>query len=97
MKIEVNPITGSYAVTASEGQQVYDLVNAALHTGEPVALDFSTVYACSSTFLGVAIAQLLKEYPPETLNERLTIENMSPYIREVLKIAIANFKKQMAE
>jgi hypothetical protein len=41
-----------------------------------VTLDFSGVAVFSAVFFNVAIAQLLKDIPPETLRDKLKIEGL---------------------
>jgi hypothetical protein len=60
--------------------------------GRPVTLDFSGVAVFSAVFFNVAIAQLLKDIPPETLRDKLKIEGLSGHGMELLRKCLENAK-----
>ncbi len=92
MSYKIYEITGEYATDADSGQQVYDLIHAALLAGNSVELDFSGVNVFASAFFNFAIGQLLKDLSPDKLNELLKVVELSSNGRSILKRVIDNAK-----
>jgi hypothetical protein len=84
----VHEITGQYAISFDDGQQLFDLIHPQLLVGQTVELDFEGVTSVSTAFFNVAIGQLLQDISSETLNEKLVIENLSPHGETVLSQVI---------
>ncbi len=93
MKIVVYELTGEYATTAEEGCKVRDRVSILLHAGEQVELDFHEVSVFTVAFWNYAIASLLKDFSPDTLNQSLSITGLSAYNVWVLRMATDNAKE----
>jgi STAS-like domain of unknown function (DUF4325) len=92
MRYIVSKITGEFALSFDDGQQLFDLIFPQLLTGQTVELDFAGVTSVSTAFFNVAIGQLLQDIHFDTLNEKLVIENLSPYGKTVLSQVIENAK-----
>jgi hypothetical protein len=92
MRYIVHEITGQYAISFDDGQQLFDLIHPQLQTGQTVELDFEGVTVFASAFFNVAIGQLLQDISSETLNDKLLIDNLSPHGETVLAQVIENAK-----
>jgi hypothetical protein len=92
LAIPIHALTGEYASDSSEGWTIYQQIHPELLAGRPVTLDFEGVAVFSAVFFNVAIAQLLKDIPPETLREKLKIEGLSGHGRELLRRCVENAK-----
>ncbi len=92
MRYIVHEITGQYAISFDDGQQLFDLIHPLLQSGQTVELDFAGVTVFASAFFNVAIGQLLQDISSETLNEKLIIEHLSPHGDTVLQQVIDNAK-----
>jgi hypothetical protein len=92
LTIPIHAITGEYASDSSEAWTIYQQIHPELLAGHSVTLDFSGVAVFSAVFFNVAIAQLLKDIPPETLRDNLKIEGLSGHGRELLRKCVENAK-----
>lgn len=86
IKINVYDITGSRAVTDSpQGENVFQKICEGFEKGEKVELDFCNVKTILSMFLNSAVAPLYSRYSSDFLNQHLSIKNMDPEDKDVLK------------
>jgi hypothetical protein len=92
LTIPIHTITGEYASDSSEGWTIYSQIHPELLAGRAVTLGFNGVAVFSAVFFNVAIAQLLKDIPPETLRDNLKIEGLSGQGRELLRKCVENAK-----
>jgi hypothetical protein len=92
LTIPIHTITGEYASDSSEAWTIYQQIHPELLAGRAVTLDFSGVAVFSAVFFNVAIAQLLRDIPPETLRDNLKIEGLSSHGRELLGKCVENAK-----
>jgi hypothetical protein len=90
--IHIHATTGEYASDSSEAWTVYAQIHPELLAGNSVTLNFSGVAVFSAVFFNVAIAQLLKDIPPDMLRDRLKIEGLSGHGRELLRKCVENAK-----
>ena len=91
-KLQAHAIIGKYAIDPSCGQQIHDLINPILEDWGYVDIDFEGVNIYTTAFFNFAIAQLLKNYPPEYLNIHLRVLNLPPYGLQLLQAVIENGK-----
>jgi len=96
MNVMVNKWTGENAITAEDGQSVYNQIMPELQAKRTVELDFAGVTAFASPFFNTAIGQLLKDFPPEDLNHLLVMKHLPSAGSDVLKLVIENCKKYYA-
>ncbi len=92
MRYIVHEITGEFALSFDDGQQLFDLIHPQLLTRQTVELDFEGVTSVSTSFFNVAIGQLLQDISSDVLNDKLVIKNLSPHGEIVLQTAIDNAK-----
>jgi hypothetical protein len=97
MNLNVFAMTGEYAITLDDGQQVFDNLLGALREEERVTLDFSGVKIVASPFLNAAIGQLLRELDADFLNTHLRIENLPVTARPLLRQVIDNARRYYAD
>lgn len=95
-RIEVCQFTGKNAITAKQGQPIFDIVFPLLHLGHKVAIDFLSVRIIASQFLSASIGQFLREFDKDVLRERLDIANLPPYTSETLLRVLENSEKYYA-
>jgi STAS-like domain of unknown function (DUF4325) len=92
MRYTVHEITGPYAISFDDGQQLFDLIHPQLIKEQVVELDFAEVKVFASAFFNIAIGQLLQDIPTETLNKYLVIMNLPSHGAVVLEQVIENAK-----
>ena len=90
--IPIHAITGEYASDSSEAWTVYQQIHPELLAGRSVTLDFNGVAVFSAVFFNVAIAQLLKDIPPDTLRDNLKIEGLAGHGLDLLRKCVRNAK-----
>lgn len=73
----VNTVGDAFCVEAEDGQKVYGLITKVLSEGRNVTLSFLNVEMLTTAFLNTAIGQLYRDYPEETIKEKLRVENLS--------------------
>ena len=91
MIIKVFEVTGVFAVGRSDGERLYELAQPPLLEGEKIELDFTDVMVFSSAFFNYAIAQLLRDLDPNSLNRLLGIKNIPawavPDLQKIIDLA----------
>ena len=97
MLIKVREITGAYAISADNGQQLYDQIHGALLETRSVELDFSGVSVFTSAFFNFAIGQLLKDISAEDLNRCLIITALDQNGEPILRHTITNAKRYYSD
>ena len=88
MIIKVFEVTGVFAVGRSDGERLYELAQPPLLEGEKIELDFTDVMVFSTAFFNYAIAQLLRDLDPNSLNRLLGITNIPAWAVRDLQKAI---------
>lgn len=73
----VNTVGDSFCVEAEDGQKVFELIIKVLSEGRNVTLSFLNVEMLTTAFLNTAIGQLYRDFPEETVREKLKVENLS--------------------
>lgn len=92
MQLRISDIVGEYAITADDGEFVFEPVHEALLAGKEVEIDFEGVAVFASPFFNAAIGRLLEDIPQETLRERLHLRNLSSDGHDVVRRVIENAK-----
>lgn len=67
MVVKVYDIVGEYAMVADAGEKLYEEIYPNLLEGKNISLDFTGVIIFTSSFLNIAIGQLLKDISREKL------------------------------
>lgn len=73
----VNTVGDSFCVEAEDGQKVFELIIKVLSEGRNITLSFLNVEMLTTAFLNTAIGQLYRDFPEETVREKLKVENLS--------------------
>lgn len=98
VRINVLELVGSSkCVAAEDGQRLYDRISAAFQSGRRVSLSFQNVDGLTSAFLNPAIGQLYGEYSDDIIRENLTVEDMEPGDRHILKQVVETAKLYFRE
>lgn len=97
MTYKIYDLIGENCMTPDEGQKIYDLIHPQLVDNNPVELDFERVNICISPFFNFAIGRLLKDIDADTLNRLLTVSNLNPVGKQVLKVVIDNAKRYYSD
>lgn len=88
-RIDVFQFTGSNAITAADGQPIFEILCQFIEKGHKVSLDFSQVSIIVSQFWSAAVGQLYTRFDADVLNNLVAIENIRAHdrstLREVLK------------
>jgi STAS-like domain of unknown function (DUF4325) len=92
MHIRISDMVGEYAITAEDGDLVFQPVHEALVAGEDVEVDFEGVAVFASPFFNAAIGRLLEDISQETLRARLRLHNLSSDGHDVVRRVIENAK-----
>jgi len=91
--IRVFDIVGSgLCVSSDDGQLVHDIIAELLRKKNKVIVSFEGVDTLISAFLNAAIGQLYDEFSEEDIRTNLSVENMVPDDKELLKRVIDNAK-----
>lgn len=72
-----NIIQRDIAVSAEEGNKIYQRIIELFSQHETIILDFKGITLLTTAFLNAAIGQLYKTYTSEELNQRLKLQNVS--------------------
>ena len=90
MKV-IDIINNTLAVSADEGQKVYDIVVESISNNQAIELDFKGIEILTTAFLNAAIGQLYSQFSSEQLNKFLKIiyleESDTKLIYKVVKRA----------
>lgn len=95
LKINIyNEVGGRAAVSASDGEKIYDKILNAINNSTNVILDFVNIEIIASAFLNTAIGQLYKDnYSPEQLRTMVKAVNLEKEDVELLKQVLARAKE----
>ncbi|RKU17171.1 hypothetical protein C6501_04530 [Candidatus Poribacteria bacterium] len=93
IKVSVFGIVGSpLCVASSDGQEVYERLNAAFEANRKVTLSFHNVTALTSAFLNAAIGQLYGTFSEDKIRSSLEMENMEKDDEDLLERVVENAK-----
>lgn len=91
MRIAVRELIGfDDAITADDGQRIYDLIHPVIAAGTPVVVDFDGMEAAASPFFNAAFGQLLRDIEPDALSRLLRVENIRPVADQTLRLVLQN-------
>lgn len=91
--IKIKDITrNSLAVSAADGDVVYDKIVETFDKEEKVVLDFEGIELTITAFMNAAIGKLYGKYPTETIRERLDIVNLQNEEKQLLRIVVERAK-----
>ena len=94
IKVSVFGIVGSpLCVASSDGQEVYERLNAAFEANRKVTLSFHNVTALTSAFLNAAIGQLYGTFSEDKIQASLEMENMEKDDEDLLERVVENAKQ----
>ncbi|PHS72915.1 MAG: hypothetical protein COB22_03235 [Cycloclasticus sp.] len=96
MKIIVEEVVGSNAISMQSGRNLYEKIHAPLIASEHVELDFSGVELFASPFFNASIGLLLQDIKLENLQRDMNIINLSTFGRQLLNLVIENAIKYYA-
>jgi len=85
-------VGGGLCVSSDDGQLVHDKIAELLRKKHKVTISFENVDTLISAFLNAAIGQLYGEFPEEEIRTYLSVENMVPEDKALLKRVIDNAK-----
>lgn len=91
--VEVSKLAGNTCITVDQGEPIFVAVHKLLTGGESVVLDFSGVSVCASPFLNSAVGRLLKDFSPEDLERKLTVQELTPVSMALLRRVIENSRR----
>lgn len=85
----------SYCTEPEDGQKVYRLIEKILkNSPKKIKLSFLSVKLLTSAFLHMAIGQLYKDFDNEVIKNALSVENIQPEDKNLLKKVIDNAKRK---
>ena len=94
IKISIFEVVGnSLCVASSDGQKVYERLDAALKADRSVALSFHNVTTLTSAFLNTAIGQLYGTFNEEQIRDLLKVEDVEQDDLALLKRVVDNAKQ----
>ena len=89
--LPVRDIIGSpFAVSADDGQLVYDATLRELRAGRSVCLSFSGITSAIGAFLNAAVGQLVPEFTEADLDTMLTVSDMESDHETMFHAALRN-------
>ncbi len=80
-----NVVGNSFCVEADDGQKVFDLIKKALQEEKKARLSFQNIEMLTSAFLNTAIGQLYRDFEENKIKSSLTVEDMTPEDKALLK------------
>lgn len=93
VSISVFESTGSQLCVASgDGEKVFRRLERALDRGLPIILSFRNVHTLTSAFLNAAIGQLYGRFEETRIRELLSVEDIEPDDRALLKRVVDTAK-----
>lgn len=91
--IKIKDITkNNLAVSAADGELVFDRIVPSFESGEKVVLDFEGIELTITAFMNAAIGKLYGKYPTETIRGLLDIVNLQNEEKKLLQIVIEHAK-----
>ena len=98
IKVSVYGIVGSpLCVASSDGQEVYERLNAAFEANRKITLSFHNVTVLTSAFLNAAIGQLYGTFSEDKIQSSLEMENMEKDDEDLLERVVENAKLYFKE
>ncbi len=96
--IKIKDITNSHrAISAVDGDLVFNQVVASFENKEPVTLDFEGIDLTITAFLNSSIGKLYSKFSTETIRELLDIKNLSQDELPLLKLVIERAKERFGK
>lgn len=93
IKVIIKDITGNnLAVSAADGDLVFEKVVEGIDKGEKVVLDFTGIDLTITAFMNASIGKLYGKYETETIRELLDIVNLQNEEKQLLRIVIERAK-----
>ena len=94
IKVSVFGIVGTpLCVASSDGEEVYERLNAAFEANRKVTLSFHNVTALTSAFLNAAIGQLYGTFSEDKIQSLLEMANMEKDDEDLLERVVENAKQ----
>lgn len=88
--IRVVDLSGEHAITTSDGEKLFEVVQAELKRLGKAELDFVGIRVYASPFFNASIGRLLKAYPASDLMKMLSLANLSSVGATVLARVVEN-------
>ena len=88
MRINVRELVGAVAITADDGQKMYNLIYPAMLDGQTVDADFAGVTVVAPPFLNVAFGRLLQDISLDAIHCQLRFPNLTPEGAATLQLVI---------
>ncbi len=85
-------VGSSLCVASDDGEKVHERIRKAIKQGRSVALSFMNITSLTSAFLNAAIGQLYGEFSEEEIRTKLTVKDMEPDDRVLLKRVVETAK-----
>lgn len=82
------------AISAQDGEKVYNEILSHFTKREPVVLDFSGIELTITAFLNSSIGKLYSQFPSEVIRELLDIQNLENDEKRLLKLVIDKAKER---
>ena len=94
LSLSVFEIVGTpLCVASSDGEKVFDRLDAALKEGQSVTLSFRNVTTLTSAFLNAAIGQLYGKFSEEKIRSFLNVQDMEQDDIALLKRVVETAKQ----
>jgi hypothetical protein len=95
--VSVVAFTGCpFAVSAEDGNRLYDRIAPLMHTGAAVEVSFAGVETVIAAFLSAAIGPLCAEFSDEQMESLLTVRDLIPDNRATLERSTLNARRYYA-
>ncbi|WP_278419980.1 STAS-like domain-containing protein [Stutzerimonas kunmingensis] len=89
-RIKVFELTGKNAISMQSGEKLYNALQSQLTLNNSLLVDFEGVELFASPFFNASIGLLLKDISIESLQQKLSVINLSDVGRDLLNHVIAN-------
>lgn len=88
--IKVIDVIGPRCISASHGQQLFDLLNSIYTTGNEATIDFEQVKLFASPFFNYSIGQLFTQYDEAKLRSTLHLVNLNQVGHMIVSKVVEN-------
>lgn len=86
--VKIAEIVSTDCVTLEDGKKLYETICPMLARGEFIELDFQGVDVYATPFFNAGIGQLFSSFSSKTLHEHLSVQNLDPDGKAVLRRVI---------
>jgi len=95
MKINLKEVCGKKTVTRNDGEFIKNMISGSWEKEEKITIDFNNILVASVSFFDEAFGKLAFYYPKESLQQKLSFDNIEDYDKALLNdILISRYHRK---